>query len=204
MHQISNAEFLKRRLRSTLIASSLIRAAPSNIDRRPWVGDNLCGGALNDATVRQEEDSFPLRLLQVLTPVLLASLLYPMPASAADLKPETTYAWQEYLKSAEARSQKHLAQGNPFISIDTDAVEAAKLRRGESLVSPAAPKVPIKIPGGLIHDWTGAIFIPNASVPDILRVTRDYARYSTLYRPTVRTVRPIENGECGKIAFRWW
>lgn len=135
------------------------------------------------------------RAIQILRAISLAALLYPMGGSAADLKPETTQAWQQYITAAEARNQAHLASGSPFLSIDAEPAQAAKLRQGEILASPAAPNVPVKVHGGLIHDWTGAIFIPNATVPDILRVTRDYAHYNTVFHPNVVSAKPLETGD---------
>jgi hypothetical protein len=135
------------------------------------------------------------RAIQFLAAILLAALLYPLRAAAADLKPETVQAWQEYVKAAEARNQAHLASGSPFLSIDAEPAQAAKLRQGQILASPAAPNVPVRVQGGLIHDWTGAIFVPNASVPDILRVTRDYAQYKTVFHPNVVSAKPLETGD---------
>jgi hypothetical protein len=170
--------------------------AALDIDGRSWLED-LYNGRLNNATVRRAEDGVPRqrgrRLIPVLVATLFTSLLYPVHASAADLKSETTQAWQEYVKFAEARNRKHLAQGSPFLSIDADGAESAKLRRGEVLASPSAPNVPLKVPGGLIHDWTGAIFIPMSTIPEILGVTRNYALYSALYHPSVVYARLIEN-----------
>jgi len=133
--------------------------------------------------------------IQALTAVVLVLSFYPLPASAADLKAETAQAWVEYVKAAETRNQQRLAQGSPFLSIDSAPGDIAKLRQGEILASPAAPNVPFKVPGGLIHDWTGAIFIPNASIRDILRITRDYARYDTVFGPNVVNAKPLETGE---------
>ena len=33
---------------------------------------------------------------------------------------------------------------------------------------------------GLIHDWLGVGFVPNAKIEDILRVVRDYDRYKEI------------------------
>ena len=136
-----------------------------------------------------------LRAIQLLGASLLAALLYPMPAAAADLKPETVQAWQEYVKATEAKNQAHLAPGSPFLSIDAEPAQAAKLRQGQILASPVSPNVPVKVQGGLIHDWTGAIFIPNASVRDVFHVTRDYAQYKTVFRPNVVSAKPLETGD---------
>lgn len=51
-------------------------------------------------------------------------------------------------------------------------------------------------PTELIHDWAGAIFIPKASMGDVMRVVRDYDRYQAIYHPNVAGSKPIETGEC--------
>ncbi len=64
-----------------------------------------------------------------------------------------------------------------------------------SSLSPAAPNVPVKVPAGLIHDWTGAIFIPNVELRDVLQVVRDYGEYKTIYHPNVVSAEPLETAE---------
>jgi hypothetical protein len=135
------------------------------------------------------------RLFQILAGLALATLLSPMQVAAADLKPETLQAWEAYLQAAKARNQKHLADGTAFLSIDSAPADSAKLRQGEIIVSPARPNVPVKVRSGLIHDWTGAIFIPNASIGDVIRVVRDYDHYRAIYHPNVVGSKPLEIGE---------
>ena len=127
--------------------------------------------------------------------ILLVALSSPIGAAAADLKPETVQAWQEYIKAAEARHQQHLAPGSPFLSIDAEPAEAAKVRQGEIVASPAAPNVPLKVHNGLIHDWTGVVFIPDATVPDVLRVTRDYGQYKAVFHPNVVSAKALQTDE---------
>jgi hypothetical protein len=123
-------------------------------------------------------------------------LTWPTRVAAADLKPETLQAWEAYIQAAKARNQKHLAEGSSFHSIDAESADSAKLRQGDVIVSPARPNVPVKVASGLIHDWTGAIFIPNASIGDVLRVVRDYDHYQAVYHPNVVGSKPIELDEC--------
>ncbi len=174
------------------------RSASADLDGRSWVGD-LCEMAPVDAVAKAKQVTFPSRAakyrIQALAAVALTLLLYPTRASAADLKPETAQAWEEYIEAAEARNQKHLAEGSPFLSIDAAPAEAAKLRQGEITAAPAAPNVPVKVHGGLIHDWIGAIFISNASIRDVLRVIRNYAEYSGVYRPNVVNARLLDTAE---------
>jgi hypothetical protein len=43
----------------------------------------------------------------------------------------------------------------------------------------------------LIHDWIGAIFIPGATLADVMQVVSDYARYKDFYKPTVAESKSI-------------
>jgi hypothetical protein len=113
------------------------------------------------------------------------------PASAASLKPETIQVWDEYVKAAVGRNDQRVCPGSVFLSAEEATGEPAKLRSGEIVVAPAGPNVPMKVPSGLIHDWMGAVFIPGATLPDVLRVVRDYERYRDIYHPYVAGSRPI-------------
>jgi hypothetical protein len=80
------------------------------------------------------------------------------------------------------RHVNRLAQGE-FLLSDEVAGQTTKLRNGRAVVTPAGQHVPLKVQSGLIHDWTGAAFIPNAKLDDVLPVFRDYDRYKDYYRP---------------------
>jgi hypothetical protein len=51
------------------------------------------------------------------------------------------------------------------------------------------------MPSGLIHDWVGAVFIPNVTLKDALQVVRDYARYKESCQPTVVDSKVIVTSE---------
>jgi hypothetical protein len=135
------------------------------------------------------------RPLHGLAAIFLFVLFSPVQTIAADLKPETIQSWNDYVRAAEERNLKHLSQGNLILAIDALPAEAAKLRRGDIIVSPAASNVPVKVPAGLIHDWNGAIFIPNAALRDVLQVVRDYGQYKTVYHPNVVSAKQLETSE---------
>jgi hypothetical protein len=100
--------------------SSHIPPGAPDLNGRSWFGD-FCDAPLRDSTNNTEKVSISRsgaeHRLQVRAAVLLILFFSPRPASAADVKPETAQAWQEYIKAAEARP-----------------TDAAKLR-GEILVS---------------------------------------------------------------------
>ena len=115
-------------------------------------------------------------------------------ADAAELQSATVDAWQEYVRAAGARMQARLGRERPFLWLDEAPDRALQVRRGEVIVAPLAEHGTEAVPGGLIHDWIGAIFIPNATIESLLRVVRDYDRYKEIYKPVVADSRSLDSG----------
>ena len=138
---------------------------------------------------------------QTWRPVLAASffammsLLAPTRTLAADLSPETVQVWERYVTAVDARNEIHLGGLKPFLSLDAIPGQAARLKNGEIAVSPTGPSVPIKVPSGLIHDWTGAMFIPGVTLVDVLHIIRNYEQYKAIYHPNVVDSKPGDIGE---------
>ena len=76
------------------------------------------------------------------------------------------------------------AQG-PFLWVDEAPDRLRRVRDGEILVSPVGQPNPKPVPSGLIHDWLGATFIPDARLEDVLFTVRHYGDYKDFYKPTV-------------------
>ena len=110
-------------------------------------------------------------------------LIFHPAASAATLKPETKEAWDAYLHAANAGMQARLETGAHFLWLDDEPGRAQEVRTKGPFVGPIGDHIPKKVPSGLIHDWIGAGYIPNAKIEDILRVVRDYDHYKDVYRP---------------------
>ena len=53
------------------------------------------------------------------------------------------------------------------------------------MVAPAPGPNPKNVPGGLIHHWIGAVFLPDVNIDQVVHVTRDYDRYKDYYQPFV-------------------
>jgi hypothetical protein len=123
----------------------------------------------------------------------LVTLFSLVSASAATLDPNTSDAWDEYIQSATERMQQRLAAGNSFLWVDEAPERLARVKAGEVVVAPIGSHIPKKVPSGLIHDWVGAVFIPNASINDALQVVRDYSRYKDLYQPSVVDSKVIDS-----------
>jgi hypothetical protein len=117
--------------------------------------------------------------------LFLAAILIPVSAVGADLKSETIQRWEEYVRAADARNANRVSGGSAFLISDEIAGQSSKLRSGAIVVTPGSPHVPLKVPSGLIHDWIGAAFIPNATLAETGPVLRDYDRYKDFYHPNV-------------------
>ncbi len=68
-----------------------------------------------------------------------------------------------------------------FLWSEENPARMRRLRDGEILVEAADEQTPRQIPGGLIHHWIGAIFLPGATLAQVLASQRDYDRYSAYY-----------------------
>ena len=110
---------------------------------------------------------------------------------AAELKSDTVKAWDAYIHAENLRMQKRLEAHGRFPWIDEDADRSQRVREGEILVTPVGEHNPKRVPDGLIHDWIGAAFIPNARIQDVIAVIRDYGRYKDFYKPSVIDSKPL-------------
>ncbi|HKD82581.1 MAG TPA: hypothetical protein VKH81_23020 [Candidatus Angelobacter sp.] len=112
-------------------------------------------------------------------------------ATAAELKPKTTSAFDRYVAATEARFTGELRPGGNFLYIDgfsADQRSAAytQLRQGEILVDKLETSgMSSDIPDGMVHHWVGIIFIPGVTLAQTLPVVKDYDRRAELYKPDV-------------------
>lgn len=141
--------------------------------------------------------------------MLLSGLLVCLaePVEAAELKKDTAAAFEHYARVSERRIKLELYNG-PFLFIDelpeTRRMEAYReLREGQILVHQVNAKeegLPIEVQHGLIHDWIGVLFIPNASLAQTLAVVQDYDNHQKIYKPEVRCSKLLKrNGDNFKV-----
>jgi hypothetical protein len=128
-------------------------------------------------------------------------------AYAAELKPETVAAFGRYVAATEAQmgSDPGLDQ---FLIVDRLAdlqrqQAYDQLRGGQVYIEELHTQEdhhPIPIENGLVHHWAGVIFIPKATVSDIVAILQDYENQPSIYKPDVRQAKLIDrNGQKSKI-----
>ncbi len=127
------------------------------------------------------------------------------------LKTETQEAFEHYVKLTEARNEAELKRGTGLLWIDGLPEEQreqgyAALKRGEAPMKKLEIRdngEPIACPGGMIHHWTGVIFIPEAELADVLGVLEDYDKHSVYYAPDVERSRTeSRDGDHFRIFYR--
>jgi hypothetical protein len=115
-------------------------------------------------------------------------------ANAADLKPETITAYKHYLQITEANVDAELARGEPYLWIDSlpapsRAADYAELRKGNLVIERLETLdhgKTISIPGGLVHHWTGTVFIPGATLAQTLDFMKDYNHKQDYFQPDIQ------------------
>jgi hypothetical protein len=136
--------------------------------------------------------------------VSLWLVLGPSLSCAADLQPETVKAWNHYIEQAKLRMNSRLDARSHFLWLDEDPARARRVRSGEITVAPVNGSGRTKVSNGLIHDWVGAAFVPNATIENVFSTMDEYSCYKDFYAPTVIDSRLLSHaGTESSFSMRW-
>ena len=104
-----------------------------------------------------------------------------LPAAKAQ-QPETLVAWNQYVRATEDRIESELnGEGSQFFSTDFESAERAAedmraVLGGRTIIDKMKTRQPngsdIDVPGGMIHHWRGAVFIPGVTLDEVLDAVR--------------------------------
>jgi hypothetical protein len=133
-------------------------------------------------------------LLVVLCLLIVAGKTSDASAGVPEARDATLQGYRAYLAKVEARNAAGLTKGaflwidelpepekkRAYTKLKQGGVEMRRLGndRGEDAT---------KIPGGMIHDWEGMVFIPGARLDQVLAVLQDYNKHSAYYAPDVES-----------------
>ncbi len=131
--------------------------------------------------------------------VYLGCLVAPSLSHGSELRRDTVVYWNAYLNA----TRPQMASQTPFLWVDQKPERLQRVRDGEILVWSVGKENPKPVASGLIHDWVGAAFLPNASIKDVLSAARDYSNYKEYYKPTVIDSKSLGSyGPCEKYSMR--
>jgi hypothetical protein len=142
---------------------------------------------------------------------LLALATAARPAALFSLRDATIKAFGKYIAQTEDQNAQTLRQG-PFLWVDGLSEKdraaaitglkdgAVQIRR----ITQNAAGGGSDVPGGMIHDWEGIVFIPGAKVDDVLKILQDYDHQATYYAPDVESARiESRNGNEFRVFLRF-
>ena len=113
------------------------------------------------------------RTRRIVAFLFAGSALHSGAAQAAELKPETVKAWEQYVKDVEARIRQEVDRTGPFLSVDlATAAQTRHLRstvRGGEIVLEDVGDGTVDVGGGTISHWRGYLFVPGVSLEDCPR-----------------------------------
>ena len=145
--------------------------------------------------------------VRVIASALLVQLA--VPAAAAELQLRTVAAFERYVRVTEALA----SQNRSFLWIDglPDAERRAaieRVRRGELVIERLTTREDgktIDVPGGLMHHWLGAVFVPRATVDQALALLQNYDEHASIYRPAVARSRILSHdGDLFRVYLRFF
>jgi hypothetical protein len=83
--------------------------------------------------------------------------------------------------------------GEHFLWFDDSPDIRAHLLAGTVVAQPVQGNGVVSLPGGLIQDWIGAVFIPNATLAETMRVVQDYPQHVEMYKPEVAEIKVLSH-----------
>jgi hypothetical protein len=120
---------------------------------------------------------------------------------AAELKPEAAQGFDRYVQLTEQRMRTELRPGAAFLWVDglpevrLNGVYA-QLQHGEVVSARMETRDPsdhLHTPEALIHHWVGTVFIPGASVRQVLTLLEDYDHHATYFGPEVAKSKTLQH-----------
>lgn len=105
--------------------------------------------------------------------------------AAAELKSETVAAFNGYIRTTEARIAAQVSGKRSFLWTDESPQRRDLVRKGQIVAQPWNSRGEVPVPGGLIHDWIGSVFIPGVSLDNVLAMVQNYDNHYKIYQPEV-------------------
>jgi hypothetical protein len=83
--------------------------------------------------------------------------------------------------------------GEHFLWFDDSPEIRTRLLAGAVVAQPIQGNGIVTLPGGLIQDWVGAVFVPKTTLAETLRVVQDYPQHAEMYKPDIIDVKVLSH-----------
>ncbi len=116
----------------------------------------------------------------------VASSVLASPSWSAELRQPTLQAFERYVHDREAAMEREVrGPASSFLWSTAQPGRVQQMRAGAVVTESRTGKDAQAVPDGLIHDWLGAVFLPGASLAQVLALVQDYDRNKEVYKPDV-------------------
>ena len=117
-------------------------------------------------------------------PSILHVALFAVAASALVVAAELQdSAVRAFVAHADHAQQSFVSRAQRLTGEDGHV--AAALRAGEVVAGPGSGDGILGVNGGLVHDWRAQVLIPRVTLDQVLRLSRSYPDYPTIFHPVV-------------------
>ncbi len=133
------------------------------------------------------------------------------PGPAAELTPDAARGYDRYVQLTVERMKNELAPSGHFLWADglpepLRSETYARLQKGEVVtakIHTPDPSGETRTPGALLLHWVGTVFIPGATLEQVLAVVQDYDHHSEYYKPQIVRSKTLEHsGSDFKVYYR--
>jgi hypothetical protein len=97
------------------------------------------------------------------------------------LRSETVQGFDHYVKMVEESLENRWNGTQSFLWVYENSQNRTRALRGEVVVESMSRDKGIDIPGGIVHDWIGATYVPRVRAETVLKVMQDYNRHKQIY-----------------------
>jgi hypothetical protein len=120
---------------------------------------------------------------------------------AAEMEPKTERAYEIYAAEV-TREFQTLVSGERFMWALDDAERRHLLERGEIVAGPADGDGILEVPGGLVHHWIAAVFVPGVRLRAVLNREREYRDYPRVHKPILEAELLDRHGNTDRVRLR--
>jgi hypothetical protein len=120
----------------------------------------------------------------LLSLIMAGILLGPSPGYSqltTKLRSEAVQGFEGYVKKVEDSLEKRWNGTQSFLWVYENRQRRARALKGEIVAESLSGDKGIDIPGGIVHDWVGAIYMPGVRAETVLKVLRDFNRHKRIY-----------------------
>jgi len=128
---------------------------------------------------------------------LLAALACSAVVIAAELKDSAIRAFIEHANQAQQRFV-----GRTQLPVGDERRVSDALRAGVVVAGPGAGDGILDVDGGLVHDWRAGVLIPRVTLDQVLRLSRSYTDYPTIFHPVVSAKVLSQDGDHFRVQLR--